>query len=96
MEEGIAEDSSDTFLDALEQMGLIRRLIPVLSANPETPLPRMRIRTSSSSTHRRRVNDNGDSCDENQDENSAGDEGEDGIVIDIDIEMPPGLLSGMQ
>jgi len=79
IEEGIDEDSSDSFLSALDEMGLLSRLLPIVRRNPSSPLPRMRIRRST----RERGNNESDS-DDDDDENA--------VVIDIDIEMPQELL----
>lgn len=76
IEQGIEESASDTFLDALNEMGLITNLIPIIEQDPQSPLPRVRIRTSSS--------ENGSDVDYDQDD----DEDDERVFIDIDIEMP--------
>ncbi len=74
--EGVEEASSGTFLEALEDMGLIRQLAPYCDL--QSPLPRIRIRSQSS---------------ENFDNNQENDGGSNQIMIDIDIEMPDGVLA---
>ena len=74
--EGVEEASSGTFLEALEDMGLIRQLAPYCDL--QSPLPRIRIRSQSS---------------ENLDNNEENDGGPNQVMIDIDIEMPDGVLA---
>jgi hypothetical protein len=76
--EGVEESSSGSFLEALEEMGLIRELAPYIEADPQSPLPRIRIRSSSN---------------ENLNNNEPQDGVQAGIMIDIDIEMPDGVLA---
>ena len=74
--EGVEEASSGTFLEALEDMGLIRQLAPYCDL--QSPLPRIRIRSQSS---------------ENLNNNEENDGGPNQVMIDIDIEMPDGVLA---